>query len=124
VNLCFLILAVPVCVCVGLYARNKGRRFWQWAILSAIVTPLVTWLILLFMKDLRTPEQRAIPVSVSNWLLLIAGVLCAGGALYLASPTGIGASWDFSMNFKVKTPDDGVSDDKDSDDKDSKRSGH
>jgi 4-hydroxybenzoate polyprenyltransferase len=77
-------LALAVCVFTGLYARNKGRRFCVWALLSIIVTPFVASALLFIRKDLRTPEQRAIASRPRNGHLLIASILCLAGMLYLA----------------------------------------
>lgn len=47
-------------IIVGLYAQKKNRSPMKWMIISLFISPILTFIILLFMKTLETPE-------VQNW---------------------------------------------------------
>lgn len=41
-----VLLWLVFAILVGFSAMGKGRSFWVWFILSCVISPLITWLIL------------------------------------------------------------------------------
>lgn len=72
----FWVLSIVLTVLCGLYAQNKGRRAWLWVVVGLMLTPLVSGILLLFLKDVRAADEHGtIPKgSISNKLL---GVIAA-----------------------------------------------
>ncbi|WP_331693521.1 hypothetical protein [Pandoraea sputorum] len=66
-------------VLCGLYAANKGRRRWLWTVVAFIVSPFLTWIVLLFLKDIRSGDDvgKVAKHSAPNrWLLAFASLSC------------------------------------------------
>ena len=47
-----------LCFAIGMYAQSRGRNAGAWMLLSLVVSPLVTFLLIAMGRDYRTPEQK------------------------------------------------------------------
>lgn len=84
----------------GFYASNKGRRRWLWTLIAFLVSPFVTWVILLLLKDLRREDSagQATKITTTNSTLLA----YASGAFLLLVVGLVGISKDAAVNAPSK----------------------
>ncbi|AVF41526.1 hypothetical protein AL486_18865 [Pandoraea apista] len=92
---------VALNVLCGLFAANKGRRRWLWTAIAFLVSPLLTWIILLLLKDIRSGDEvgKIAKHSAPNRVLMA----YAAGAFLIAVIGLVGVSKDVPQESRSST---------------------
>lgn len=73
------IAVIALNVLCGLFAANKGRRRWLWTAIAFVVSPFLTWIVLLLLRDVRTGDDAgkiAKHSAPNRWLLAFGSLSC------------------------------------------------
>jgi hypothetical protein len=61
-----LLLFVLLSILIGVLASSRGRSGFGWFILSLIFSPILTFLVVLLLDDLKKSNQTAYPDDIPN----------------------------------------------------------
>ncbi|MBN9116836.1 MAG: hypothetical protein J0I36_16620, partial [Pandoraea sp.] len=94
-------------VLCGLFAANKGRHRWLWTAIAFVVSPLLTWIVLLLLRDVRTGDDAgkiAKHSAPNRWLLAYGSLAFLLAVIGLVGISKDGAAVDAPSSAVSATP--------------------